>query len=75
MINKVVKGIKGVLPLAKYVNLVDGEPADYMHCVLEGAMGKLMDLWFASINHQNLYYLNRKIKYIDKWLTSQKPFN
>ena len=73
--NKPVKGIKGVSPLAKYVDLVDGMPVDYMHCVLEGIMDKLMNLWFASKNHRKPYYLNRKIKYIDKWLTSQKPPN
>ena len=58
--NKAVKGIKGVLPLAKYVDLVDGVPVDYMHCVLKGIMGKLMNLWFASKNHRKPYYVSEQ---------------
>uniref|UniRef100_A0A1X7UUJ2 Transposase domain-containing protein n=1 Tax=Amphimedon queenslandica TaxID=400682 RepID=A0A1X7UUJ2_AMPQE len=34
--NTVVQGIKGQSPLYGYLNLVDGVPPDYMHCVLEG---------------------------------------
>jgi len=39
-----------------------------MHCALEGTVKKLLELWFKSSNHKYQFYLNSKIKYIDKLL-------
>jgi len=39
-----------------------------MHCALEGTVKKLLDLWFNSNNHHYDFYLNSKIKNIDKIL-------
>ena len=45
---KAVDGIKGKSPLRGIVDLVDGIPIDYMHCVLEGVTKKLLTMWMQS---------------------------
>ena len=40
--NKVIDGIKGKSALTKVVDLVNGIPIDYMHCVLEGVTKQLL---------------------------------
>jgi len=39
----IVNGIKGVSPLSTLVDLATGAPIDYMHCVLEGVVKRLMN--------------------------------
>lgn len=41
----VVNGIKGQSVLSGIIDLVNGSPIDYMHCVLEGIMKKLLEVW------------------------------
>ncbi len=38
-------GIKGTSTLSKIVDLPLGAPIDYMHCVLEGVVKQLLNLW------------------------------
>ena len=54
-----IKGIKGMSPLSQCLDLVDSIPVDYMHAVLEGELGRLMNLWFDSKNHSKPYYQGR----------------
>ena len=74
-LRKVIKGIKGKSPLEQYVDLVNCIPIDYMHCVLEGTVDRLMKLWFDSQNHRKAYYLGNAVKEIDKLMMSQTPPN
>lgn len=50
---QVVYGVKGysVLHLLKHFDVIDGNPVDYMHCVLLGVMKKLLGLWLDSRYH------------------------
>ena len=70
---KPVFGIKGPSPLAKYVDVVNSIPVDYMHAVLEGVCKQIMMSWFNSKNHQCSFYLGRKVQDIDRLLMQMKP--
>ena len=72
---KAIKGIKGVSPLEQYVDLVDCIPVDYMHCVLEGVVKRLMTLWFEPKNHSKVFYLGNVVKEIDNLMMTQTPPN
>ena len=43
-------GVKGLSPLhiLPSFNIVDNVVIDYMHCVLEGVVKKMANLWFNS---------------------------
>ena len=68
-----VNGVKGVSPLSSLLDLVHGIPLDYMHCVLEGVVKRLMHLWFDSSNHTEPFYLGQYLSTIDKILANQRP--
>ena len=68
-----VNGVKGVSPLSSILNLVNQIPLDYMHCVLEGVVKRLMHLWFDSCNHEKPYYLGKHLRIIDQLLEKQRP--
>lgn len=70
-----VKGVKGISPLASCLDLVDSIPIDYMHSVLEGAVRRLMNLWFESTSHTQPYYQRDYLNEIDNTLTNQHPPN
>lgn len=67
----VVNGIKGKSVLTKVVDLVNGIPVDYMHCVLEGVTKRLLEIWVRST--RSAAYIGRFIKNIDKHLLEQHP--
>lgn len=68
----VIDGIKGSSILAKIVDVPLGAPTDYMHCVLEGVVKRLLDQWISSTFKP--YYINkRKIEQIDESLIIQRP--
>ena len=52
-IGEAVNGIKGRSSLESIVDLVNGIPIDYMHCVLEGVTKKLLDMWITSTRCSN----------------------
>ena len=70
---KPVFGIKGPSPLAKYIDVVNSIPVDYMHAVLEGVCKQIMMSWFNSKNHKCSFYLGRKVQDIDRLLMKMKP--
>jgi hypothetical protein len=47
------RGVKGYSPLhiLPDFDVVKCVPVDYMHCVLEGVLKKLLHLWIDSTNH------------------------
>lgn len=49
-----VDGVKGysVLHLLDDFDVIEGNPIDYMHCVLLGVAKKLLKLWFDSTYHR-----------------------
>ena len=59
---KAILGVKGlsalhILPTFDVIN--DGVVVDYMHCVLEGVVKKLLKLWFATVGQP--YYIKSMI--------------
>ena len=66
-----VNGIKGHSMFSKFLNLANGAPTDYMHCVLEGAVKKLLEKWvkFSTLG----CYIGRQLKDIDTLLLKQCP--
>ena len=71
--NSAVEGVKGISPLAPYMDLVISIPIDYMHAVLEGVVRMLLKKWFLSANHREPYYLGRAADAIDDQLMKQHP--
>ncbi len=59
--------------LSKIVDLPLGAPIDYMHCVLEGVVKRLLNLWTNSSNHGTPFYLGRHLNIIDSSLIKQRP--
>ncbi len=59
---RIVFGIKGTSTLSTIVDLPLGAPIDYMHCVLEGVVKRLLNLWTNSSNHGNPF---RRLNIID----------
>ena len=68
---KAVDGIKGKSPLKGIVDLVDGIPIDYMHCVLEGVTKKLLTMWMQSTKCAG--YIGKYVRQIDIDLLKQRP--
>lgn len=46
--NCIVNGIKGKSVLANLIDVIDGVPVDYMHCVLEGITKKILQIWIRD---------------------------
>ena len=67
----IVNGIKGPSALTGLLNLSWGAPTDYMHCVLEGVMKKLLTAWVES--RALGCYIGRHLKQIDEQLLKQRP--
>ncbi len=68
----VVDGIKGTSILSSIVDLASGAPIDYMHCVLEGVVKRLLDTWTSSA-YKPYYLSKRKIGQIDESFIVQCP--
>lgn len=58
-----MNGIKGHSMLSGIVNVASGLRTDYMHCVLEGVMDKLLQLWIKITTLG--CYIGRFLKDID----------
>lgn len=69
----VVEGIKGKSPLHNYLDLVDGVPADYMHCVLEGVVKFLLTAWTCPKHRQKPFSIRSHLSDLDKALLEQTP--
>lgn len=67
----VVNGIKGSSPLTDLVNLCDGVPVDYMHCVLEGVTKRLLEVWVKSTD--SAAYIGPSMRQVDIALLMQHP--
>ena len=46
----VICNLNGRSILSGVVNLATGLPTDYMHCVLEGVMKRLLEVWVKNIH-------------------------
>lgn len=71
-----IDGIKEISCMVAAIefDLINGYAIDYMHCVLEGAMKKLLCLWLDSVNHKENYYIKPKEQQLlSKRITSIKP--
>lgn len=70
---RAVSGIKGYSILYHVINIPNGVPIDYMHCILEGVVKSLLTYWFDSKHYAQAYSLRPWVKEIDKMLTRIKP--
>ncbi len=70
---EVTCGIKGHSVLSGIIDLVQGVPIDYMHCILEGVVKWLLEKWFTSKNHGQPYYIGTSVNSIDSLLLIQRP--
>lgn len=68
-----VVGIKGRSVLSGFVDLANGIPVDYMHCVLEGVVKMLLGFWLDSKHHGQPYYIARSVNTLDSRLLEQTP--
>lgn len=66
---EIVNGINGRLILSGVVSLATGLPTDYMHCVLEGVVKRLQEVWVKG--HTLGCYIGRHLKEIDQQLLMQ----
>lgn len=69
-----------VIGFTVVMHLVNGPAVDYMHAILHGVQGLLLDLWFDSKNHNERYYIGRpnqlrKINENIKMIRPPKAFN
>ena len=48
---------------------------DYMHCVLEGAMKLLLELWFGGGHNEDSFSIASRVSEVDKRLAEIKPPN
>ena len=69
----IVEGIKGPSPLRGFLHLVDGVPADYMHCVLEGVVSWLLKKWTDSKFHSQPFSIRQHLSDIDQSFMKQHP--
>uniref|UniRef100_A0A1X7URT5 Uncharacterized protein n=1 Tax=Amphimedon queenslandica TaxID=400682 RepID=A0A1X7URT5_AMPQE len=69
--NRIVYGIKRKSPLYGCLNMINGIPPNYMHCVLRGVTKLLVTLWTSSNNHNKPYSITRDLPTIDAALCSQ----
>ena len=56
-------------------DLIRGMSFDYMHCVLLITCWVLLNLWFNSKNHSELWYIGCAVKEVDQRLCSIQPPN
>ena len=68
-----IEGIKSHSILSSIVNLPLAAPIDYMHCVLEGVIKRLLEKWVNSTNHRTPHYIGRDVETIDSDLITQCP--
>lgn len=56
-----IKGVKGVscMIAAQKFDIIDGFGIDYMHCVLLGAVKKLLNLWLDSKHHLKPFHVSK----------------
>lgn len=68
-----VDGIKGPSAVAKLrsMDLVWGFPPDYLHCVLEGVVAQLLELWLSSTGKR--WYIGNRIKELDARILKIRP--
>ena len=66
---EIINGIKGHSILSDVVNIATELPTDYMHCVLEGVMKRLLEVWVKG--HTLGCYIGRWLNEIDPQLLRQ----
>ena len=68
-------GVKGLsaLHILPSFDVVNGTVIDYMHCVLEGVVKKLLNLWFSAVGQP--YYIKRHTPTVNTRLLGIKPPN
>ena len=70
-----VKGVKGLnqLDVLPTFDTVDGFTPEYMHSVCQGVVRQVCNMWMDSGNHQQDYYLGRRVEELDRRLMSISP--
>lgn len=70
-----VKGVKGVsvIDILPTFDTVNGFTPEYMHSVCQGVLRQLCNLWLDSGNHEEDFYLGRKLDKLDERLLLISP--
>ena len=68
-----VEGIIGISPFSSTFDMVVSIPVDYMHCVLERLMRRLVNRWFDSKFHAPPFYISCHVREINLQLLQQRP--
>lgn len=68
-------GVKGFseLDALPTFNTVDGFTPEYMHSVCQGVVRQLCNMWLDSSNHEEAYYLGRRVEELDERLMAISP--
>lgn len=68
-----VDGVKGPSTVAKLcaLDLVWGFPPDYLHCILEGVVSQLMELWLSAT--RSTWYIGSRIKELNERILRIRP--
>lgn len=72
---KMVNGIKGISALLgmEWFDLTYGIVPDYMHGLIIGIFGRLLELWFAAKHSREKFSIRSKMKEVNERLLSIKP--
>ena len=72
---EMIKGIKGISALLgmDWFDLTYGIVPDYMHGLIIGIFGRLLELWFAAKHSREKFSIRSKMKEVDERLMNIKP--
>lgn len=70
-----VQGVKGIslIDVLPTFDTVKGFTPEYMHSVCQGVIRQVCNIWLDSSNHEEEFYLGRKVEKLDKRLATIRP--
>ena len=75
VLSEAVQGVKGIsiIDVLPTFDTVKGFTPEYMHSVCQGVIRQISNLWLDSGNHEEDFYLGRKVQRIDQRLLGISP--
>jgi hypothetical protein len=75
LLQEAVKGVKGisVIDILPTFDTVHGFTPEYMHSVCQGVIRQVCNIWLDSANHEEDFYLGRKVEALDERLMAISP--
>lgn len=70
-----MQGVKGIsiIDVLPTFDTVKGFTPEYMHSMCQGVIRQICNLWLDSGNHEEDFYLGRKVQRIDQRLLTISP--